>query len=406
MLFSRLRGGADPTRSAEHRPNEFFSIEHLGVVKNGVEDTSSDEVKKWAGAHEGARVPEGVGGESRRRWIAGPERAGDLCRRSDVIERRVHHMREMAGIAVVAAAATLGDFIWYTVGVSHTITAGILHGALLLATVGAAIGATSGRMVKGLPIGAIAGVGGAFSYYLLILVVDRRTYGTAIPGAWVIMWLLLAALEGRWLRGAARRPWGEIALRGGIAAVAGGLAFVLVRNTLWGEPPAGGGSYFVQFAAWAFAWAPGLLTLTWGNTGRRADHGPAHQAAVRNAGEPHPVHPSTTTTGSSTAATSITALDLRTRIDRGERLHILDVRSKREFAAGHVPGAVNMPFGRILSGMDPVPMPTGQELLVYCGHGPRAYIAALALRSRGYRRIVYLSGHFAGWRAAGFRIER
>ena len=88
-------------------------------------------------------------------------------------------MSVMAGIAVVATAATLGDLIWYTIGVSHTITAGILHGALLLATVGAAIGATSGRMVKGLPIGAIAGVGGALSYYLLILLVDRRTYGTS-----------------------------------------------------------------------------------------------------------------------------------------------------------------------------------------------------------------------------------
>jgi len=47
-------------------------------------------------------------------------------------------MKAIAGIAVIAAAATLGDFIWYAVGVRHTMTAGILHGALLLATVGTA----------------------------------------------------------------------------------------------------------------------------------------------------------------------------------------------------------------------------------------------------------------------------
>jgi rhodanese-related sulfurtransferase len=285
-------------------------------------------------------------------------------------------MNAMGGIAVVAAAATLGDFIWYTVGVSHTITAGILHGALLLATVGGAIGATSGRTLKGLPIGAIAGVGGALSYYLLILVLDPRPYGLAIPGAWVTMWLLLAALEGRWLRGAARRPWGEIALRGSIAAVAGGIAFVLVRNTLWGPPPPGGRSYFVQFAAWALAWAPGLFALTWG------------------------------TSSAASAARSIAALDLLSRINRGETLHILDVRSQREFASGHVPGAVNVPFNRILSRMDRVPRAAGQELFIYCGHGPRACIAALALRRRGYARIVYLRGHFAGWRAAGLRVEQ
>jgi hypothetical protein len=84
------------------------------------------------------------------------------------------------------------------------------------------------------------------------------------------MWLLLAALEGRWLRAPDRRGWVEIGMRGVVAAVAGGLAFVLVRNMLWGRPPAEGRNYVVQFAAWSFAWAPGLLALTWRNTGLRA----------------------------------------------------------------------------------------------------------------------------------------
>ena len=35
-----------------------------------------------------------------------------------------------------------------------------------------------------------------------------------------------------------------------------------VMNTLWGRPPATGKNYFVQFAAWVIAWAPGLLALT------------------------------------------------------------------------------------------------------------------------------------------------
>ena len=175
----------------------------------------------------------------------------------------------IAGIAVIAAAATLGDLIWYTVGVRHTMTAGVLHGALLLAVLGGVLGASSGRLVKGLPIGALAGIGGALSYYGLILVMDSRTYGTAIPGAWVIMWLLLATLDGRWLRAPERRPWWEIAIRGGVAAVAGGIAFALVRTILWGRPPGEGRNYLLQFGAWAFAWAPGLLALTWGNPGVR-----------------------------------------------------------------------------------------------------------------------------------------
>lgn len=37
---------------AENIPNKFLSIRHLGVIKNGVEDTTSEEVKKWTPAFE------------------------------------------------------------------------------------------------------------------------------------------------------------------------------------------------------------------------------------------------------------------------------------------------------------------------------------------------------------------
>ena len=36
----------------ENKPNEFMSIKHLGIVKNGVEDLESEQTKEWAGAHE------------------------------------------------------------------------------------------------------------------------------------------------------------------------------------------------------------------------------------------------------------------------------------------------------------------------------------------------------------------
>lgn len=37
---------------AENRPYEFISIKHLGIVENDVEDTSSQDAKKWAGGLE------------------------------------------------------------------------------------------------------------------------------------------------------------------------------------------------------------------------------------------------------------------------------------------------------------------------------------------------------------------
>ncbi|MBK8428997.1 MAG: SRPBCC domain-containing protein [Lewinellaceae bacterium] len=43
-------------------PNEFMSFEHLGEIKNGVEDYDSPAVKAWKGAHENYTLQEKSGG--------------------------------------------------------------------------------------------------------------------------------------------------------------------------------------------------------------------------------------------------------------------------------------------------------------------------------------------------------
>jgi hypothetical protein len=50
------------SRIAENRPYEFLSIEHLGIVKDGVEDTESEEAKKYAPAFENYTFVEKDGG--------------------------------------------------------------------------------------------------------------------------------------------------------------------------------------------------------------------------------------------------------------------------------------------------------------------------------------------------------
>lgn len=44
--------GGMVSRIAENKLYEFISIEHLGIINDGVEDTASDAVKPWAGSHE------------------------------------------------------------------------------------------------------------------------------------------------------------------------------------------------------------------------------------------------------------------------------------------------------------------------------------------------------------------
>ncbi|MEZ5317362.1 MAG: rhodanese-like domain-containing protein [Vicinamibacterales bacterium] len=101
----------------------------------------------------------------------------------------------------------------------------------------------------------------------------------------------------------------------------------------------------------------------------------------------------------------MTPADLAARIRAGTAPVVVDVRSPAEFAAGHVPGAINVPVWRCLFGGRP-PAGGADPLVVYCGLGPRAQMAATFLRWRGIRDIVELDGHWAAWQAAGLPAAR
>lgn len=59
--FLTPEGDGMYSRIAVHRPNDFLSIEHLGVVKKGVEDTASEETKALAGGLENYTIREDDG---------------------------------------------------------------------------------------------------------------------------------------------------------------------------------------------------------------------------------------------------------------------------------------------------------------------------------------------------------
>lgn len=55
-LFLSAEGDGMVSKIAEHIPNEYISIHHLGMYINGIEDYDSEEVKKWAGAIESYKL--------------------------------------------------------------------------------------------------------------------------------------------------------------------------------------------------------------------------------------------------------------------------------------------------------------------------------------------------------------
>jgi len=75
---------------------------------------------------------------------------------------------------------------------------------------------------------------------------------------------------------------------------------------------------------------------------------------------------------------------------RGE-MFLLDVRSPDEFAVDRIPGSVNVPLPRLLSG-NADGLPTDSSILVICRTGARAGVAAENLIARGFEDVRVLSG--------------
>ena len=172
--------------------------------------------------------------------------------------------RLLIGIVIVAAVSAAGDYVWYEVGVQHRMWAGVLHGAVLLTAVGGTLGAATGRTSAGLPMGTVAGVAGALTYYAL----EPVLRSAAMLVAWASLWIVLALLDGRLVR-RDKRSIQVCLIQGMTAALLSGVTFYLVVASLWGRPPAGGRNYAIQFALWAIAWAPGMLAIGQDLTRRR-----------------------------------------------------------------------------------------------------------------------------------------
>jgi rhodanese-related sulfurtransferase len=92
-------------------------------------------------------------------------------------------------------------------------------------------------------------------------------------------------------------------------------------------------------------------------------------------------------------------------LERGEALHVVDLRTPAEFAAGHIPGAVSLPLASFEERVREIPRT--RRVLLYC-HCPLEEIAQVyaVLFRLGFRNHAVLADGFAGWSARGHPISR
>jgi rhodanese-related sulfurtransferase len=105
------------------------------------------------------------------------------------------------------------------------------------------------------------------------------------------------------------------------------------------------------------------------------------------------------------AGTPISAAELADRIQAGSPPLILDVRDQREYALGHIPGAINIPRGELSTRLAELPIAKSEEVVVHCHRGQRAGLAEETLRRSGYSNVRDLDGHWKEWQEAGLPTE-
>ncbi|SRR5579871_6841315 len=99
----------------------------------------------------------------------------------------------------------------------------------------------------------------------------------------------------------------------------------------------------------------------------------------------------------------VSRAELARRI-RHRQVTVLDVRSEQEFAAGHLPGAINIPVNELRRRLNE--LPRSQQVVAYCrgAYCVFSYEAVAQLRSRGFEAYRLEDG-YPEWKAAGMAVE-
>ena len=96
--------------------------------------------------------------------------------------------------------------------------------------------------------------------------------------------------------------------------------------------------------------------------------------------------------GESAMYEQITQEEARRIMDSDESHIILDVREQDEFDAGHIPGAILLPYTEIENKAEKILPDKSAQILVYCRSGRRSKIAADSLVKLGYTNVKEFGG--------------
>lgn len=96
--------------------------------------------------------------------------------------------------------------------------------------------------------------------------------------------------------------------------------------------------------------------------------------------------------------TNISPEEVKERMDKGEKLHLVDVRQPEEIAEYNI-GGIALPLGYIQNMQtEDIDDIKNEEVILYCRSGNRSGIAAMVLDQMGFSNTKNLIGGMLAWR--------
>jgi rhodanese-related sulfurtransferase len=98
----------------------------------------------------------------------------------------------------------------------------------------------------------------------------------------------------------------------------------------------------------------------------------------------------------------IDAADLQARLEAGEDIALIDIRSDAEVAQGILPDAEHLAMHLIPLRMND--LPKDRDVILYCRSGARSYHACNFLGQQGIDNVINLRGGIISWARSGYEI--
>ena len=126
-------------------------------------------------------------------------------------------------------------------------------------------------------------------------------------------------------------------------------------------------------------------------------------APCSRAADEHPAAPAANVAAAKAKKVDVEEFD---KLRQNKANVVLDVRTEKEFTAGHIPGATNIDVNGPDFAAQVAKLDKGKTYLVHCAAGRRSASAGAKLTALGFTNLFDLAPGFKGWEAAGKPTEK